>query len=366
VPEPARLHPVSRRHLEVLTTDIGIMQHARGARPDPDHGYCTDDVARGLLVDVLHQRPLGWRPVEASVTRGLWFLRDAFDGSSGRFRNLRRSDGTWLAAAGSEDADARALQALAELIATAPPGHIGADATSLFRRAFPTASQVGSLRPLATVMLACAAAEKAGLGSEVVTVAERVADELEQRFSGCNDSLEWPWPEEIVTYENELPAAALITAGRILLRPRLVAMGTRVLDWLIDAQTLPDGRLRTVGNDGWWPKGGFAARFDQQAISVTTVLLAAEIALEATDEPRYGDTMEAAYGWFLGRNDAHEPVADPRSGACGDGIGPAGVSRNQGAESTLMWLTALEHIRSLRARLPLPAAARKRELVAVA
>ena len=215
-------------------------------------------------------------------------------------------------------------------------------------------------------MLACAAAWRAGLSSEVVRVAERVADDLELRFSACAASLDWPWPEDIVTYENELPAAALIVGGRILHRPRLVAMGTRVLDWLIEAQTLPDGRLRTVGNDGWWPKGGLAARFDQQAISVTSVLLAAEVALEATEEGRYRDTMESAYAWFLGRNDAHEPVAEPRSGACGDGIGPAGVSRNQGAESTLMWLTALEHIRRLRTRWPLPAAARQRGLAAVA
>ena len=56
-----------------------------------------------------------------------------------------------------------------------------------------------------------------------------------------------------------------------------------------------------------------------------------------------------AYGWFLGRNDAAGRIAEPRSGACRDGIGPAGVSENQGAESTLMWLIALEHVRSLRA-----------------
>jgi hypothetical protein len=214
-------------------------------------------------------------------------------------------------------------------------------------------------------MLACAAAERAGLGDEVVPVAERVADDLELRFSTCAASSDWPWPEHIVTYENELPAAALIVAGGLLHRPHLRAMGTRVLDWLIEAQTLPDGRLRTVGNDGWWPRGGVAARFDQQAISVTSVLVAAGIALEATGASRYRDAMESAYGWYLGRNDAGESVADPRSGACGDGIWPGGVSLNQGAESTLMWLIALEHMRGLRARWPLPAEARTRGLAAV-
>ena len=340
------------------------MQHAQGARPDPDHGYCTDDVARALLVDLLHQRELGWRAVEASVARDLRFLREAFDGSSGRFRNLRRSDGAWLDLTGSEDANARALHALAELIASAPAGTVRADAASLFQRAFPTASQVRSVRPLATVLLACDAAGRAGMIGDVVDVYERVADELDLCFKACTASVDWPWPETVLTYENELPAGALIVGGRWLARPRMIEAGLQVLDWLIDAQTTADGRLRTVGNAGWWPRGGHAARFDQQAISATTLLLAAETALEATGAQRYRDAMESAYSWFLGRNDAHESVAEPRSGACGDGIGPAGVSRNQGAESTLMWLTALEHIRSMRARWPQAAAAVPREVLA--
>ena len=58
--------------------------------------------------------------------------------------------------------------------------------------------------------------------------------------------------------------------------------------------------------------------------------------------------MEWAYGWFLGRNDARRRVALPSTGGCQDGLGPAGVNRNQGAESTLMWLIALEHLRAAR------------------
>ena len=38
-------------------------------------------------------------------------------------------------------------------------------------------------------------------------------------------------------------------------------------------------------------------------------------------------------------------MAIPASGGCHDGLEPHGVNLNQGAESTLMWLTALEHMR---------------------
>jgi hypothetical protein len=39
----------------------------------------------------------------------------------------------------------------------------------------------------------------------------------------------------------------------------------------------------------------------------------------------------------------------PERGACYDGLTPRGVNRNQGAESTLMWLMASEHTRAVRA-----------------
>jgi hypothetical protein len=58
--------------------------------------------------------------------------------------------------------------------------------------------------------------------------------------------------------------------------------------------------------------------------------------------------MGRAYAWFLGANDLGIAIADPAQGASFDGLTPTGVNTNQGAESTLMWLTALEHIRAHR------------------
>jgi hypothetical protein len=344
----APLFPVSRAHLDALTTEIGIMQHAQGSKPDPEHGYCTDDVSRALLVDLLHLRELGWAAVEASAARDVKFLGEAFEASSGRFHNLRGSDGTWLDAPASEDADARALLALAATIGSAPPGGVRGDAETLLRRAFPSASRVRSLRPRATVLLACETLTRAGMGGEVRDVYQRVADELQHSFEACLADAAWPWPEDVLTYENELLAHALIVGGHTLGRARTIETGLRILDWLIDIQTTDDVHLRSVGNVGWWPRGGSRAMFDQQAISTTSLLLAAESAYAVTGSARYRDAMEMAYGWFLGRNDASAWVAEPDTGACGDGIGPAGVSRNQGAESTLMWLIALEHIRAAR------------------
>ncbi|MDW5329463.1 hypothetical protein [Plantactinospora sp. KLBMP9567] len=37
-------------HLARLTDDTGLFEHARNATVRREHGYCTDDVARGLVV----------------------------------------------------------------------------------------------------------------------------------------------------------------------------------------------------------------------------------------------------------------------------------------------------------------------------
>jgi len=138
--EQAPLHPVVRRHLGALTDRVGIMQHAIGSRPDPSHGYCTDDVARALLVDLLHEREVGWAVVAGSARRSVRFLEAAFDPATGRFRNLRRVDGSWVDGVGSEDCHGRAIWALGEAVASSPDPAMIESAATLLSRALPAAA----------------------------------------------------------------------------------------------------------------------------------------------------------------------------------------------------------------------------------
>jgi hypothetical protein len=344
------LHPVNRLHLDALTGELGVMQHAVGSVPDPAHGYCVDDVARALQVDLLHARVLGWAAVADSARRSLRFLQSASRGAGGRFHNFRLSDGSWAAGAGSEDSQARAMLALGETIAAAPPGSILEDAIDLWERALPSVRRPTALRAHASLVLACAAVlsdRDGGRGNSLAaTMLEDLATRLDARFELAGTAT-WPWPEAILTYENALLPRALIVGGGLLGSTDIVATGLAALDWLIAVQTAPEGHLSTIGN-GWWPRGGRRSRFDQQPIEATALLLAAEAAHAATAEPRYREAMEQAYGWFLGQNDNGSEVADPVRGAGRDGLTKAGVNTNEGAESTLMWLIAAEHIRTLR------------------
>lgn len=348
--DPAPLYAVNRRHLEDLSDGIGIMQHALGPRPDPDHVYCTDDVSRSLSVDLLHARVLGWEAVSASAWRSFRFLAAAFQAPTGRFHNLRAADGTWLDGSGSDDAQARAMLALAESMGEGPDPEFRAAASDLFARARPAMLELGALRARSTALLACDAALRAGGNDDLLPTYDRLAAGLKNAFDPPATNREWPWPESVLTYENALVARAMLIGGMRLRRPDIVSVGCRLLDWLIEIQTAADGHLTTIGNRGWWPRHGARARFDQQPIEATTMMLAADAAWEATHLERYRVAAEAAYGWFLGANDAGVMVADPAEGACHDGLSPSGVNRNQGAESTLMWLTVVERVRAMRGR----------------
>jgi hypothetical protein len=323
------------------------MQHAVGRDPDPAHGYCTDDVARALQVDLLHQRELGWDAVATSAWRSMHFLEEAFDRMTGRFRNFRRIDGSWLAGDASEDSQGRAMLALGWTIAEAPDRAMVASASALFLQALPAAQFLRALRAQSSVVLGCDAVMRGAPTARAALAYRLMANRLGSTFQGRTTSA-WPWPESRLTYENALPAQALIVAGRFVDSSRMLDAGLGVLDWLIESQSDPSGHLSPIGN-GWWPCGGTKSTFDQQPIEATALLLAAGSAYEATGTDRYRAAMERAYAWFLGDNDLHVPLAVPERGACFDGLTPQGVNTNQGAESTLMWLIALERIRASRA-----------------
>jgi hypothetical protein len=352
-----------------MTDDIGIWQHAMGPEPDHRFGYCTDDVARLLVVDVLHARQGLAAVVEPEIRRSLAFLGDAFVVESGRFRNFRRAGGEWLDGGASEDCQARALAGAAAVIAGMPGTEPARRARELLDVALPAVASFESLRPIARGILACDAV----LGADGVEAAEGVPDGPDARSRGeimplyellvgrlssafdragvdpaAPRQIDWPWPEPIVTYENALLLHALIVAGQRLGRPSDVARGLAVLDWLIDAQIGAGGSFSGVGNSHWWHRDGGRSQFDQQPIEAATMVAACAAAYAATGDRGYADAAESAYGWFLGDNDLGVALADPLRGACHDGLRPTDVNANQGAESTIMWLTALEQVRALR------------------
>lgn len=321
--------------------------------PNPAFGTCTDDVARALAVDLAHAEVLGWGTVAESAWRSMRYLDEAFDPVAGRFRNFRDAEGAWDPAPPSEDSQGRALLALGTAAATRLDPSLRDRARALFAAGLARGRDLGALRAVASATLGCVAAidglqREDPLLGEAEAALGHLAGPLLVASEAASGDATWRWPEPVLTYENGLLPQAMIAAGRQLGIPELRRAGLRILDWLIEAQTAADGTFSPIGNRGWWKRAGPRSRFDQQPIEAASTILACHVAWSATLDPRYRAAAERAYAWFLGYNDSGVRVAVPRKGACHDGLEASGVNANQGAESTLMWLIALERMRAFR------------------
>ena len=79
-------------HLICLTDDSGMLQHAVYTLPNYEHGYCTDDNARALILMMLLEE-LEERFPERTRLASIYaaFLQNAFDVELGRFRTHNKS-----------------------------------------------------------------------------------------------------------------------------------------------------------------------------------------------------------------------------------------------------------------------------------
>src|SRR3954468_7541283 len=89
-----------------LTDQRGTLEHARLAEPLPEHGYCTDDVARVLVVATRNDAPDF--AMNALAGTALRFLKDA-QPPPGACRNRMDSTGRWVDEPALEDAWGRCV-----------------------------------------------------------------------------------------------------------------------------------------------------------------------------------------------------------------------------------------------------------------
>src|SRR5439155_6066763 len=100
-------------------------------------------------------------------------------------------------------------------------------------------------------------------GDRLIT---QVRDTLTARLIDIYDRTttpDWPWFEEILSYDIARLPQALIASGHESGNPRALEVGLHALGWLVKVQTAPQEHFRAIGCNGFYPKGGQPARFDQ-------------------------------------------------------------------------------------------------------
>jgi glycosyltransferase involved in cell wall biosynthesis len=337
VPRAVRIDHVMR-----MTDGTGIFQHATYSVPNFHEGYCTDDNARAFLLAVLLEREEKPHPelVRLSTTC-LAFLAAAFNASNGRFRNFMSHGREWLEEAGSEDSHGRAVWALGTGCGrTRNDGHRML-CLQLLHESVPAVEAFTSPRAWAFTMLGIHEYLKAFPGDLrmhrlLQTLAQRLLV-LWKRYA----RRDWRWFEHILSYDNARISQALIASGSRMPGSECLAVGLESLEWLAGIQTAAAGHFRPVGSNGFYPRKGVRADYDQQPVEAQAMTSAFLEAWRATSHGSWLKEARRAFDWFLGGNDVGLPLFDAATGGCCDGLHPDRLNANQGAESSLAFSLSL-------------------------
>ncbi len=320
-------------HLVRLTDQNGIFEHADGITARLEHGYCTDDNARLLVVSSREQAPSA--AVRRLTRTALRFVASA-QGVDGRCRNRMSADHRWLDRPRLEDCWGRSVWGLGTAAARDPADWIRQDALARYENA--AAQRSPWMHAMAF----------AGLGAaEVLAVhpehrqSRDLLHDAAQSVDRADLSETWRWPEPRLQYASAAYAEVMVAAGVLLGRADLLTRGLDRLAWLLDAESSGDHLSVT-------PASGRAAgdptpAFDQQPIEVAALADACARAATATGDRKWVRGVSDAVDWFRGDNDSHTVMWDPASGGGFDGLTASGANTNQGAESTLAFVSTMQH-----------------------
>jgi len=347
-------------HLNRLTDDTGMLQHAIFTVANRAEGYTSDDNARALILAVwlerLGETALG-TPGPAtpngimvnSSFRYLSFLEHAFNPAEGRFRNFLSYDRRWNEAKGSEDSHGRAVWALGTVLGRSGDPGLRSAAGRLFEFSLPAAVDFHSPRACAYTLLGIQEYLHAYPGDRD---SQKVRSALAGRLLDMYESVrnpDWKWFEDVLAYGNARMPQAMLLVGSACSDDRMLTAGLEALEWLTETQRCEtNGHFVPIGSQGFYHENHAKARFDQQPIEASGAVSACLQAYRITGDSRWRHEAWSAFNWFLGDNDLQVPLYDSVTGGCRDGLHPERANENQGAESTLSFLMALLEMRSLQ------------------
>ena len=323
-------------HLDRLSDQRGLFEHAAGTVRREEHGYCTDDNAR-LLVVASRQRDPADQVARRLGRAALDFVLVALDGD-GRCHNRMDRSGRWIDRVSTEDCWGRSVWGLG----TAAAHHLDASIRRRARKGFDVAVRQRSPWRHAMAFAALGAAEVLAIDADDEQARSLLGDALV--VIGPIPDGSWAWPEPRLAYANAALAEAVIAAGAALGNTDDVGRGLTMLRWLLALET-GNGHLSVAGVGGRGPDDD-GPQFDQQPIEVAAMADACWRAHAVTGDRRWCSGITAAAQWFDGDNDSGVVMYDSESGGGFDGLRADGANINQGAESTIALVSTMQRAAS--------------------
>jgi hypothetical protein len=338
------------RLVNVMTDEIGLVQHSEGAMPNPiGHGYSIDDVSRGLVVLSRVYPDFDDNGVHNVYLR---YIRDSQRGD-GMFHNFyERKNGRWgwrdEGTNVSQDCFGRAMWALAEFTGSKYPKKDKNQAEKIFFEHLGFNDNLENNVSKALTLLGLCDYVLRTDDKNVTAIAKKLAQDLVIKFHENKEDCEgWMWFSDKMTYCNPKLPHPMIKAGYALQNKEFLDIGKISLDFLIEHSFDELGIFHAIGNKGWYEKGKTRAIFDQQTVEAGDMVEACVDAYRIFNNDKYKDCAKKAFQWFLGDNIAKENMLDLITGGVYDAITEKGINTNQGAESLLSYLLAVTRLEKI-------------------
>jgi len=332
VPEP----PLS--HLQRLTDDTGLYQHAKFMIPDRKHGYCTDDNARAVVAMVKYYSQYSEPEALRLFDIYLSFVYHAIN-HDGTVRNFMSFDRQWIKNEPAHDSLGRMLWAFGTVMAKPPLPRYVPIIKDCFDKSVKHVPKLSPRGKAYTIFGMTDYLKQFPGASDIKRYLAMAADHLVLMYE-THSRADWQWFEDILTYDNAALPQALYISALATADKKYLDVAEKTCKFLLD-NTFDGEHFSFIGCKGWYPRGGKKAMFDQQPLEVASTIMMLRAAYDATSDPDYLKLQRKAFDWFLGENDLHIPVYDFRTKGSADGLEQNGVNLNQGAESMVSFLLSL-------------------------
>jgi glycosyltransferase involved in cell wall biosynthesis len=334
---------IQLRHIKKLTTDLGIIQFSKISIPDLSSGYTLDDNARALVAFCMHYKLTKDKEDLPYILIYLDFI-ERCQKPKGNFINYvdqdYREHVEQNAEVNLEDSNARGLWALGTVVSMSDilPESISKKASKILLNSLKWAETIQSPRSIGFATKGLYLYHTAVPNLYVAAIINKLNAKLLSNYE-IHASSDWKWFENYLTYGNGILPESMLYAYLVTNKPIYKKVAMDSLDFLM-SKMFVNKNFKVISNNGWLHRGSEPKEYGEQPIDVTYIMQTLYAFYNAFGTPEYKHKMKTAFNWFLGKNHLNQIMYNPVSGGGYDGLEKENVNLNQGAESTVCYLTA--------------------------
>jgi glycosyltransferase involved in cell wall biosynthesis len=335
--------PIELAHVKKMTTELGMIQFSKISVPDLSSGYTLDDNARALVALCMHYKLTEDKADLPYILIYLDFI-ERCQKPKGNFMNYvdenNREHIEQNAEVNLEDSNARGIWALGTVVSIGKilPDAIAKKASKCLLNSLKWAETIQSPRSIGFATKGLYLYHSAVPNLYVAAIINKLNAKLLYNYE-VHATKDWKWFENYLTYGNGILPESMLYAYLVTNKPIYKKVAMESLDFLI-SKTYNGDNFKVISNNGWYHKDSEPAEYGEQPIDVSYMIQTLNSFYGAFKNPEYKRLMKIAFNWFLGKNHLNQIMYNPVSGGGYDGLEKENVNLNQGAESTVCYLTA--------------------------